>query len=124
MARLRDNQTFVDSGTNFSDHKAVGLSVGVRRPELMSCALPVARGVAVFTEAQRLPPPKKKNTHTITSIYMHKIFTAGFRAARGQDLGGGGQYVGCRPGYQIPQSLPFRRMRRGLGGGNRPAGDQ
>ena len=57
MARSRDKPAFVESGINFSDHKAAGLRVGACLPELTPWLLFVARGVAVFTEAQLTPPP-------------------------------------------------------------------
>ena len=58
MGRSRDDQTFVESGINFSDHKAVGLRVGGGMPELTPWPLFVARSIAVFTEAQ-LPDNKR-----------------------------------------------------------------
>lgn len=57
MARSRDKQAFVESGINFSDHKAVGLRVGAPMSGLTPWPLAVARRVAVFTEAQLTPPP-------------------------------------------------------------------
>ena len=57
MARSRYSQTFVESGITFSEHNVAGLSVGVHKPELTPWPLFFARGVAVFTEARRLPPP-------------------------------------------------------------------
>ena len=58
MARSRDNQIFVESGNSFSDRSAVGLRVGVHRPELTPWPLLVARGVPLCTEAQALTPPQ------------------------------------------------------------------
>ena len=55
MARSRDNQTFVESEINFSDHEVPAPGTSVRTPELAPWPLFFARGVAVFTEAQHLP---------------------------------------------------------------------
>ena len=53
MVRSRDKHTFVESGINFSDHKAVGSRVGVRMPELNSDGIRCTAGILPAWETRQ-----------------------------------------------------------------------